>query len=361
MLEFVNFPIAGNALIDWITAILWVVLAVGFMKLLMPKVVSKIESWTTKTSSSWDDAAAQALGTTRWVLIALIALSPASNELVLKPVVERWINGIALAALLLQIGLWTGSFLDSWIRSVRKQGMAVDPSATSALSMLSFLARAVLWSVLLLLMLSNLGFDVNTLVAGFGIGGIAIGLAVQNILGDLFASLSIVLDKPFQVGDFIVVDDFSGTVENIGLKATRVRSLSGEQLVFSNADLTKSRLRNYKLMEERRIAFKFGVTYNTSPDQLQAIPAMLKEIIEGLPNVRFDRAHFSGFGDSSLDFDVVYWMLKPEYGMYMDTQQAINLAMLRGFGERGVDFAFPTRTVILETPPPATLNLSPAT
>ena len=180
-------------------------------------------------------------------------------------------------------------------------------------------------------------------------------------MGDLFASLSIVLDKPFQVGDFIVVDDFSGTVENIGLKATRVRSLSGEQLVFSNADLTKSRLRNYKLMEERRIAFKFGVTYNTSPDQLQAIPAMLKEIIEGLPNVRFDRAHFSGFGDSSLDFDVVYWMLKPEYGMYMDTQQAINLAMLRGFGERGVDFAFPTRTVILETPPPATLNLSPAT
>ena len=361
MLEVLNFPIAGNALIHWMAAIFWVVLAVSVMKFLMPKVVSKLENWTRKTSTSWDDAAAQALATTRWFLIALIALSPASNELVLKPSVERWVHGVALAALLMQIGLWVGSFLDSWIRSARKHGMAVDPSTTSALSMLSFIARAVLWSALLLLMLSNLGFDVNTLVAGFGIGGIAIGLAVQNILGDLFASLSIVLDKPFQVGDFVVLDDFSGTVENIGLKATRVRSLSGEMLVFSNTDLTKSRLRNYKLMQERRIAFKFGVTYSTTPDQLQAIPEMVKEIVAGLPKVRFDRAHFSAFGDSSLDFDVVYWMLTPDYSAYMDVQQAINLALLRGFSSKGIDFAFPTRTLILETPRPVSANLSPAT
>ncbi|MEO7106251.1 MAG: mechanosensitive ion channel family protein [Rhodoferax sp.] len=359
MLELLNFPVAGNALIHWITALLWVVLAVGSMKLLLPRIVSKLEAWATKTATTWDDAAIQALAGTRWVLIALIALSPASNELVLTPSVERWVHGTALAALLIQIGLWVGSFMDSWIRSARKQGMAVDPSATSALSMLSFIARGVLWSALLLLMLSNLGFDVNTLVAGFGIGGIAIGLAVQNILGDLFASLSIVLDKPFQVGDFVVVGDFSGSVENIGLKATRVRSLSGEMLVFSNTDLTKSRLRNFKLMQERRIAFKFGVTYNTTPEQLEAIPKMIKEIVTGLPNVRLDRAHFSELGDSSLNFDVVYWMLTPDYNTYMDTQQAINLALLRGLKDKGVEFAFPTRTLILETPRPTTVNMPP--
>ena len=167
------------------------------------------------------------------------------------------------------------------------------------------------------------------------------------------------LDKPFQVGDFIVLGDFSGTVENIGLKATRVRSLSGEMLVFSNTDLTKSRLRNYKLMQERRIAFKFGVTYTTTPDQLEAIPKMIKEIVTGLPNVRFDRAHFSAFGESALSFDVVYWMLTPDFTAYMDAQQAINLAMLRGLSSRGVNFALPTRTLILETPQADSANLSP--
>jgi small-conductance mechanosensitive channel len=360
MLELLNFPISGTPMIQWIKALLWVVLAVGVMRVLMPKVVSKLDRLAAKTSTTWDDAVVHALAATRWTLIALVALSPASNELVLTPDVERWVHGAALAALFIQIGLWVGSFLDSWIRTARKQGMEVDPSATSALSMLSFIARAVLWSVLLLLMLSNFGFDVNTLVAGFGIGGIAIGLAVQNILGDLFASLSIVLDKPFQVGDFIIIDEFSGTVENIGLKATRIRSLSGEMLVFSNADLTKSRLRNYKLMQQRRIAFKFGVTYSTPPDQLQAIPDLVKEIVTGLPNVRFERAHFSSFGDSSLDFDVVYWMLTSDYTAYMDAQQAINLALLRQLSAKDVDFAFPTRTLILEIPRPVSVNLSPA-
>lgn len=360
MPELFDLPILGNPLVHWLKALLWVALTVGVMRLLKPNVIARVENWSSKTVNSWDDAVVQALVATRWALIAVMALSPASNELLLKPVVERWVHGMALAALFIQIGLWVSSFLDSWIRNARKQGLEVDPSATSALSMLSFIARAVLWSALLLLLLSNFGFDVNTLVAGFGIGGIAIGLAVQSILGDLFASLSIVLDKPFQVGDFIVIDEFSGTVENIGLKATRVRSLSGEMLVFSNADLTKARLRNYKLMQERRIVFKFGVTYATSPVQLEAIPDMLKQIAAKLPQVRFERGHFAAFGDSSLDFEMVYWMLTPDYTDYMNAQQTINLALLRRLGDEGVEFAFPTRTLILETAGPLSVGLSPA-
>jgi small-conductance mechanosensitive channel len=187
--------------------------------------------------------------------------------------------------------------------------------------------------------------DVTALVAGMGIGGIAVALALQNILGDLFASLSIVLDKPFVIGDFIIVGELMGGVEKIGLKTTRVRSLSGEQLIFSNSDLLNSRIRNYKRMQERRIPFGFGVTYQTTPDQLEAIPALIKSIIECEEGLRFDRAHFKGFGESSYDFEVVYYINTPDYNAYMDAQQTINLALCRGFAERGIEFAYPTRTI----------------
>jgi small-conductance mechanosensitive channel len=360
MIDLLNFPIAGNAFYLWVKALLWVALAVGLMRIVVPRVVIKLRVFALKTTSNWDDAAVNGLVATRWVLIAVMAVGPAINELDLKPIVERWGHGVALVAFFIQIGLWVASFLDTWIRSARKQGLEVDPSATSALSMLSFIARAALWSLLLLVLLSNLGFDVNTLVAGFGIGGIAIGLAVQNILGDLFASLSIVLDKPFQVGDFIIIDEFCGTVDNIGLKATRIRSLSGEMLVFSNADLTKARLRNYKPMEERRIVFNFSVTYATTTDQLEAMPGVLQKITETVDSVRFDRAHLKGFSPSGLDFELVYWMTTPDYNLYMDAQQVINFALLRKLQDDGVQLAVPIRSLVMDRDkqPPLAMHVS---
>lgn len=349
MQELLNTSIAGNDLVAWLRAALWVIVAVGVMRGLMPIAIARLAGWAEKTAITWDNALVNALRVTRWSLVAVVALGPASQELTLGPLAERWMNGLAMVALSLQIGLWVGAFLDTWIRNTREQALQNDPSTTSALSVLSFLARVVLWSVLLLMVLDNLGFDVNTLVAGLGIGGIAVGLALQNILGDLFASLTIVLDKPFQVGHFIIIDEFSGTVEHIGLKATRIRSLSGEMLVFSNADLTKARLRNYKFMQERRIVFKFGVTYDATPEQLEKIPLILREIIEGTEQARFDRAHFAAFGDSSLDFELVYWMLTADYTAYMDVQQAINLGLMRRLQQEGVSFAFPTRTLVFDT------------
>lgn len=349
MQELLNTSIAGNNLVAWLKAALWVIVAVGVMRGLMPIAIARLAGWAEKTSITWDNALVNALRVTRWSLIAVVALGPASQELTLGPSAERWMNGLAMVALSLQIGLWVGAFLDTWIRNTREQALQNDPSTASALSVLSFLARVVLWSVLLLMVLDNLGFDVNTLVAGLGIGGIAVGLALQNILGDLFASLTIVLDKPFQVGHFIIIDEFSGTVEHIGLKATRIRSLSGEMLVFSNADLTKARLRNYKFMQERRIVFKFGVTYDATPEQLEKVPLILREIIEGTEQARFDRAHFVAFGDSSLDFELVYWMLTDDYTAYMDVQQAINLGLMRRLQQEGVSFAFPTRTLVFDT------------
>ncbi len=209
----------------------------------------------------------------------------------------------------------------------------------------------VIWVVALLLLLDNLGVNITTLVASLGIGGIAVALALQNILGDLFASLSIAMDKPFLVGDFIVVDDLMGTVRHIGLKTTRIKSLGGEELVFSNNDLLKSRVRNYKRMAERRVVFGFGVTYDTPPETLESLVAAVRRIIEAKDGTRFDRAHFKNFGASNLDFEAVYCILSADYNAFMDAQQRINLALLRHCNEHGINFAFPTQTIHVATLP----------
>jgi small-conductance mechanosensitive channel len=209
------------------------------------------------------------------------------------------------------------------------------------------LGRLATWVVVLLLGLDNLGIDVTALVAGLGVTGIAVALAVQNILGDLFASLSIVLDKPFVIGDFLAVGDMMGSVEYVGLKTTRLRSLSGEQLVFSNSDLLGSRIRNFGRMAERRALFTIGVTYQTPREKLERIPQMIREAVEAQPQTRFDRSHFARYGDSAITFETVYYVTVPEYPVYMDIQQAINLRIHEAFEREGIEFAYPTQTVFL--------------
>ncbi|MEP0546957.1 MAG: mechanosensitive ion channel family protein [Rhodothermales bacterium] len=264
-----------------------------------------------------------------------------------------WTAGLLTLAALLQSGRWITGLITLWMERYKAEKLEADAAAVTSMQAVSFLSRLVVWAVIGLMLLDNLGIDVTALVAGLGIGGIAIGLAVQNILGDLFASLSIVLDKPFVIGDTLAVGTDFGTVEHIGLKSTRLRSLSGEQIVFSNGDLLASRVRNYRRMVERRVVFTFGVTYDTPHATLQAIPGLVRDAVEreapDLPRLRFDRAHFKAFGDSSLDFEVVYHVLDSDYGRYMDAQQAINLGLVAAFEERGIDFAFPTRTLHIAT------------
>jgi small-conductance mechanosensitive channel len=230
------------------------------------------------------------------------------------------------------------------LRTYVETRKGATPSSTVAiLGLAGFFARVAVWTTVFLLVLDNFGIDITALITGLGIGGIAVALAVQNVLSDTFASISIILDKPFEVGDFIIVGDLLGVVENIGIKTTRVRSLSGEQLVFGNNDLLSSRIRNFKRMYERRVAFGFGVLYETPIEKLEWIPGMVREGIEALEQTRFDRAHFKGFGESSLDFEIVYYVLAPDYALYMDIQQKINLHIMREFAREGVDFAYPTR------------------
>ncbi|MEN9203103.1 MAG: mechanosensitive ion channel family protein [Thermostichus sp. DG_1_6_bins_120] len=237
----------------------------------------------------------------------------------------------------------------------RKKG---DATTEQSLLLLSPMIRMVFCLIGLLFLLENLGFDVAALVASLGIGGIAIALAAQGFLQDLFSYFSILMDRPFEIGDFIVLGDFMGSVEYIGIKTTRLRSLSGEQIVMANTDMTGSRIRNYKRMQRRRVVFGFGVTYETPFEKLQEIPSLVKQIIEADPNAQFDRAHFAAYGDFSLNYEVVYYVLSPDFNLYMDVQQRINLALKQAFQERGVEFAYPTQLVYVNSQQQALPNPS---
>jgi small-conductance mechanosensitive channel len=300
------------------------------------------------TKNDVDDIAVDVLANTKFYFVLFLGLLTGSRWLDIPEEAQFSLKVIAVLAIVFQTAAWSNVAITAFIKRRVRQTVDHDPAEATTMAALGFLIRLVLWSVLLLAALSNLGIEIGPLLTGLGVGGVAVALAVQNVLGDLFASLSIVLDKPFVLGDFIVVDDMAGTIENVGLKTTRVRSLSGEQLVFSNSDLLKSRIRNYKRMQERRILFKIGVTYQTSRDLLEKIPALIREILEKQDNARYDRAHFKGFGDFSLDFEVVYYVRIPDYNAYMDTQQAINLELHRRFEEMGIEFAYPTQTLFME-------------
>jgi len=306
-----------------------------------------------RTTNRVDDLVVALIRRTRTFFLAAVSLVPGAQVLTLPAEARQGIHMLVVVAGVIQAAIWGNvlikHLLESRVESLRQD----DPSSATTLNGVTVLARLVLWSILVLLALDNLGVNISTLVAGLGIGGVAIALATQNILGDLFASLSIVLDKPFVVGDFIIVGDLMGTVEHVGLKTTRLKSLWGEQLVFANADLLSSRIRNYKRMQERRVVFGVGVIYQTTQAQLQAIPGMIREIIEADPLVRFDRAHFKSFDDSALSFEVVYYVLDPDYNRYMDVQQRINLAIFARFAREGIEFAYPTRTLYMMSPQPA--------
>jgi small-conductance mechanosensitive channel len=352
LIRFYNTELAGNPLDRWLLALGAAVVLFLSLKLLFGVLTRRILGLSRKTVTIVDDLLAAALGSTKAFVLLLISIWGGARFLELEAA-ALYLDYLLFIAIVLQLAIYANRVVSTYITYYTDARREDNPAAVSVVQGVSFLIRLVIWSIAFLLLLDNLGYDVTALVAGLGISGIAVALALQNILGDLFASLSIVLDKPFVIGDFIIVGEMMGVVEKIGLKTTRVRSLSGEQLIFSNADLLSSRIRNYKRMQERRVAFGFGVLYQTTPEQLEAIPPMIREIIESVQGARFDRAHFKGFGESSYDFEVVYYVNTPDYNIYMDTQQAINLSICRGFAASGVEFAYPTRTLHMYKEPEA--------
>ncbi|HDD54913.1 MAG TPA: mechanosensitive ion channel family protein [Chloroflexi bacterium] len=327
--------------------------AIGvFLLLLLARklVKGRLKRLAEKSTTRLDDYLVPLLEGTHWFSILALGLWLGSQFLQLPGETQLWFSRVLQILLILQLGFWgTGLISDYISRTVALKIEKDRGEDATTLDAMGLIGKIAMWVILALIALDNLDVEISSLVTSLGIGGIAVALAVQNILGDLFASLSIALDKPFSIGDFIVVDDFEGNVEDIGLKSTRVRSLSGEELVFSNTDLLNSRIRNYKRLEKRRISFSVGVVYGTAAEKLEKIPGMVEEIIKPLPNVRFERAHFKNLGEYSLDFAVVYYVLVPDYALYLDIQQQINLALYQRFEKEGIEFAYPTQTVLVES------------
>jgi len=337
-----------NRLLDWLAALGIAVLVLLLLPLLKRLAVRRLGRLAERTATRLDDLVVSLARRVRPLLVAVLALYLGSLYLDLPARTARVLQGAAALAVFLQVALWASVGIDFWM--ARRRRLEQDATSAALLGVLRFAAKVVLWSVILLLALDNLGVDVTTLVAGLGIGGVAVALALQNVLGDLFASLSIVFDKPFEIGDRISVDDLMGTVESIGMKTTRLRSASGEQIILGNGELLKGRIRNWKRMAERQVVLAFGVPYDTPASAVERIPGLVRELVERQDGTRFERAHFKGFGASSLDFEAAYWILSSDYNTYMDRQQAINLGLLRAFEEQGIGFAYPTQRVILEGP-----------
>jgi small-conductance mechanosensitive channel len=336
----------GNSIQDWIIALGIIVAGIILLYVIKRIVLLRLKKWASKTSNSIDDIII--LGIERslipllYVLIIYIAVNYLSvpAKIMSKIQVVIWIAAMFFILKSVTAGvrhLIFSSMKDKSDNEARKK------QANGLILILNI----TIWILGFVFLLDNLGYNIGTLIAGLGIGGIAIALAAQTILGDLFSYFVIYFDKPFEIGDFIIFDDKAGSVEYIGLKTTRIRTLSGEQLVCSNKDLTDSRVHNYRRMERRRVAFKIGVVYQTSANIIKEIPELVKNIIEQVQDVQFDRAHFMNLGQSTLDFEFVYFILTPDYTVFMNRQQEILLSIFETFERKKISFAYPTQTLFL--------------
>jgi small-conductance mechanosensitive channel len=336
-----------NTVLDYAVALGIMVFGLLIVRIFKRTILQRLRKWTQKTNNNLDDFVFDSLDRfgIPWLYLTVVYI--ALQYLTLHRKTENIIKiAFTVAFTFLIIRLFATIIMALVESYVRKQDRGTEK--VKQLGGLMIIVNGVIWIIGLLFLFDNMGYSVTTIVTGLGIGGIAVALAAQNILGDLFNYFVIFFDRPFETGDFIVVDEKSGTVDYIGIKTTRVQSLTGEQLIFANSDLTGSRIHNYKRMSTRRVSFKLRVIYQTSLEDLRTIPALLKSIVEEQHPVNFDRAHFASYGESSLDFEVVYNVLDTDFNRYMDIHQAINLRIFEEFQKRNIELAYPTRTVFTE-------------
>lgn len=336
----------GNTIKQYLIALAIIVGGILLVQIIRKRLLKQIKKWTEKTETKLDDYLIKGLEKFGLPVLNVLAIYIGLHYLTFSERVQTIISNTIGVVVTFYVIRMVSTFIRIMLESfIGKQEGGQEK--LKQLNGIMLIINFVIWMLGLLFIFDNLGYNVTTIVAGLGIGGIAIALAAQNILGDLFNYFVIFLDRPFEVGDFINVDGKLGTVEYVGIKTTRVRSLTGEQLVFSNSDLTKSRIHNFKRMERRRVVFTLGVVYQTSAEQLAKIPALIEEIIRQEELTTFDRAHFARFGSYSLDFEVVYFLETADYLVYMNVQQQVNLKIFKAFADAGIQFAYPTQTVLV--------------
>ena len=344
--EILEVTFLQNSVLDYLIFLLTILVGILIVRIIKALILRRLKAWAEKTATTIDDFLIRIFEKTLLPLVYFGVLYLATRSLTLNPTLTKIIDVLGVILLTIfgirfVVSIIKYSLETYWLKKEKDE--AKQRSVKGILKVI----KVIIWGIGITFLLDNLGFKISTVIAGLGIGGIAVALAAQAILGDLFSYMSILFDRPFEIGDFIIVGDYLGTIEHIGIKTTRVRSLSGEQLVFSNADLTNSRLRNYKRMGKRRVLFKLGITYQTSLQQLKEIPEVIKNIIENIDDTVFDRAHFSSYGDFSLDFETVYYVMNRDYNKYMNIQQEINFAINEEFEKRRIEFAYPTQTLYL--------------
>ena len=347
--QYLDHVFFANSVRQWLTALAVAVAAFVALLLIRFLLVGRLSELAKRTTTEVDDVLVELVARTKPYFLAAAALVFGSHFLQLPPTLDMYFDASFALVLLIQCGLWGSAAVDLWIQ--RQAGMKAarsDVASVTTIRALGIGAKLVLWVIVFITALDKFGVNVTTLVTGLGIGGVAIALAVQNVLSDLFAALSIVFDKPFDVGDSIAVDQIQGTVERIGLKTTRLRSVSGEQIIISNSELLKSRIRNYKRQLDRRVVFTMDVVSDTAPEAVARIPGMMRELVSSQQPVRFERSHFTQYTDSALRIETVYYVLDADYTRYLDIQQTINLELLRRFKAEKIDLAYPTRTVVVE-------------
>lgn len=345
-LEILDRVFLGNSVSDYAIALLILAISILFVKIIVRYFIGRLEKIAKKTATTFDDFLIKVLEKIGLPVLYISCFYISAKTLKLPPAASSLINILEMivitffaARIMVMLVGWSIN-----VYFVKKQQ---DHTVMRSLDGMLWAFKIVIWVLAVVILLDNLGYKVSTIIAGLGIGGIAVAIAAQALLKDFFSYFSIVFDHPFKIGDFIIIGDFMGTVEHIGIKTTRIRSLSGEQVVFSNTDLTDSRVRNYRVMEKRRVLFRLRVTYQASLKQLKEIPGIIENIIKSVKETAFDRAHFFSYGDFSLIFEIVYFVLSPDYNKYMDIQQEINFAIKEEFEKHGIEFAYPTQTLYL--------------
>ncbi len=343
MQTLLDYSIFGNTMLDYLISLGVFLGGIVFVYVFRRYVLIRLKRWAERTKASIDDLLVGVIEKSVLPVLYFGVLYAALQSLVISPRFEKALNIAAIVLLTILVVRALVSAVNYGLRSYLTDSAGGDKQLKGIRGLIQF----VIWAVALVFLLDNLGVKISAVVAGLGIGGIAVALAAQAVLGDLFSYFVIFFDKPFEVGDFIVIDEKMGVVEYIGIKTTRIRSLSGEQLVFSNTDLTNSRVHNFKKMEKRRVVFKLGVLYQTGLEQLKRIPVIVSEIIVAQAEADFDRGHFASYGDSSLNFEFVYYVNGADYNKYMDIQQSVNLGIFEAFKREGIEFAYPTQTLFI--------------
>jgi small-conductance mechanosensitive channel len=338
----------GNTIADWLVAGILGLAVWSALSLMRRLIAARAKRYAGDHRSTPIRLLFYLAGNTKQFFFLALALFAGQEGLTLTPRLQHAVWNFALILILLQVGLWAGRSLRFYLE-LKEMERGSDRLFAGSLDIINFVARLVVWSVLTLVALDNLGVNITALLAGLGVGGVAVALALQNVLGDLFASLSIALDKPFVVGDSLNIDTYTGSVEHIGIKTTRLRSETGEQIILSNADILKSRVRNYGRMPEQRVLTTLRVAYTTPTEVLAGIPKLLENIVRGQVNARFERCHLRTLGESSLQFELSYFAQQPKLNPMLDLQQIVNFQIIDEFRRLGIEFALPMQHVVLGT------------